>query len=68
MSDVLALPVTTLQGEHTGLRAVIGRKAAHAAFCSATYGVTFPMSEIAVNGPNRDPLNALLRQSPIWGR
>lgn len=32
-----------------------------AAFCSATYGVTFPMSDkIDVNGPNRDPIYALL--------
>jgi glutathione peroxidase len=30
-------------------------------FCSATYGVTFPMSDkIDVNGPHRDPIYGLL--------
>lgn len=38
------------------------------AFCSATYGVTFPMSEkIEVNGPGRTPLYAWLT-APEQGR
>ncbi|MTD57838.1 glutathione peroxidase [Amycolatopsis pithecellobii] len=36
-----------------------------AQFCSATYGVTFPMFEkIDVNGPDRHPLYAELVQTP----
>ncbi|AUH39072.1 glutathione peroxidase [Streptomyces sp. CMB-StM0423] len=36
-----------------------------AAFCSATYGVTFPMFEkIEVNGPDRHPLYRELVQTP----
>ncbi|MEO3764869.1 glutathione peroxidase [Streptomyces sp. B8F3] len=36
-----------------------------AAFCSATYGVTFPMFEkIEVNGPDRHPLYRDLVQTP----
>jgi glutathione peroxidase len=107
MSDLLDLPVTTLQGEDTTLRALTGGGAAlvvnvaskcgltpqytqlealHeeyarrgltvvgfpcnqfmgqepgtaeeiAAFCSATYGVTFPLTEkIEVNGPGAHPV------------
>jgi glutathione peroxidase len=34
-------------------------------FCSATYGVTFPMSsKIDVNGEGRDPLYAALTETP----
>jgi glutathione peroxidase len=34
-------------------------------FCSATYGVTFPMSaKIEVNGPGRHPLYAWLTRAP----
>jgi glutathione peroxidase len=36
-----------------------------AEFCSATYGVTFPMTEkVEVNGPGRHPLYAVLTQTP----
>jgi glutathione peroxidase len=36
-----------------------------AQFCSATYGVTFPMSaKIEVNGPGRDPIYATLTETP----
>jgi glutathione peroxidase len=38
-----------------------GSEAEIVAFCSATYGVTFPMSvKLDVNGPNRHPLYAWL--------
>jgi glutathione peroxidase len=34
-------------------------------FCSATYGVTFPMSaKIDVNGPDRDPVYDILTATP----
>jgi len=107
MSDLLDVPVTTLQGEPTTLRDLTGGKAALvvnvasrcgltpqygalealqkeygdrgltvvgvpcnqfkgqepgtaeeiAEFCSATYGVTFPMTEkVDVNGPGAHPL------------
>jgi glutathione peroxidase len=115
MSDLLNLPVTTLQGAHTtfgelaaGRVALVvnvasrcgktpqyakleqlheefadrgftvlgfpcnqfgeqepGTAADIAEFCSATYGVTFPMSDkIEVNGPNRDPIYAVLTKTP----
>lgn len=33
-------------------------------FCSATYGVTFPMSDkVDVNGPERDPIFAVLAET-----
>jgi glutathione peroxidase len=36
-----------------------------ATFCSATYGVTFPMSaKVEVNGDGRDPIYDLLTQTP----
>jgi glutathione peroxidase len=36
-----------------------------AEFCSATYGVTFPMFEkIEVNGPGRHPIYAVLTETP----
>ncbi|HZC72052.1 MAG TPA: glutathione peroxidase [Jatrophihabitans sp.] len=111
MSDLLGLPVTTLQGEATtfgelsaGKTALVVNVASRcgltpqyaklealheelgaqgftvigfpcnqfhgqepgsaeeiAEFCSATYGVTFPMSnKIDVNGPARDPIYTLL--------
>jgi glutathione peroxidase len=111
VSDLLDLPVTTLQGEHTTLGALTSGRAAlvvnvasrcgltpqyaklealHeefadrgvtvvgfpcnqfggqepgaseeiAAFCSETYGVTFPMSDkVDVNGSDRDPIYSLL--------
>ncbi|MCS6946106.1 MAG: glutathione peroxidase [Steroidobacteraceae bacterium] len=35
-------------------------------FCTATYGVTFPLSaKIEVNGPNRHPLYAWLIAAPV---
>jgi glutathione peroxidase len=111
VTDLLELPMTTLQGERTTLGAVTdgraalvvnvasrcgltpqyaGLEALHeelagrgftvvgfpcnqfggqepgsaeqiAEFCSATYGVTFPMSDkIDVNGPGRDPIYEVL--------
>lgn len=34
-------------------------------FCSATYGVTFPMTaKVDVNGPDRDPIYVRLIQTP----
>jgi glutathione peroxidase len=115
MSDLLDLPVTTLQGTHTtfgelaaGRVALVvnvasrcgntpqyaeleqlqeqfadrgftvlgfpcnqfgdqepGTAAEIAEFCSATYGVTFPMSDkIEVNGPDRDPIYSVLVENP----
>ncbi len=115
MSDLLGLPVTTLQGTHTtfgelaaGRVALVvnvasrcgytpqyagleklheqfadrgftvlgfpcnqfgdqepGTAADIAEFCSATYGVTFPMSDkIEVNGPHRDPIYSVLTETP----
>jgi glutathione peroxidase len=115
MSDLLELPVTTLQGAHTtfgelaaGRVALVvnvasrcgntpqyagleklheafadraftvlgfpcnqfgeqepGTAADIAEFCSATYGVTFPMSDkVEVNGDHRDPIFAVLTQTP----
>ena len=115
MSDLLDLPVTTLQGEETTLGALTGGSAALvvnvaskcgltpqyeqlealqqeyadrgftvlgvpcnqfagqepgtaeeiADFCSATYGVTFPMTEkLDVNGPDADPLYRRLTEVP----
>src|SRR3712207_4385312 len=115
MSDLLDVPVTTLQGEPTTLRALTGGapalvvnvasrcgltpqytalEALHeeyrdrgftvvgvpcnqfmgqepgsaeeiAEFCSATYGVTFPMTEkVEVNGPEAHPLFQQLTAVP----
>jgi glutathione peroxidase len=115
MTDLLQVPVTTLQGEPTTLGALTGGKAAlvvnvasrcgltpqygalealHeefagrgftvigvpcnqfsgqepgsaeeiAEFCSATYGVTFPMTEkVDVNGPGAHPLYQSLTTTP----
>src|SRR3954447_23021249 len=115
MSDLLDLPVTTLQGEETTLAALTGGgpalvvnvasrcgltpqyaqlEALHeeyrsrgftvigvpcnqfmgqepgtaeeiAEFCSATYGVTFPMTEkVEVNGPGAHPLYRELTTTP----
>jgi glutathione peroxidase len=42
-----------------------GTAAEIAEFCSDTYGVTFPMSDkIEVNGAHRDPIYAVLAQTP----
>jgi glutathione peroxidase len=115
MSDLLDLPLTTLQGEPTTLRELTGGSAALvvnvasrcgltpqyaalealqeeyagrgltvvgvpcnqfmgqepgtaeeiAEFCSATYGVTFPMTEkLEVNGPGAHPLYQRLTTAP----
>jgi glutathione peroxidase len=115
MSDLLDLPITTLDGELTTLGALTGGRAAlvvnvasrcgltpqytgleklHeeyadrgftvlgvpcnqfmgqepgtseeiAEFCSATYGVTFPMTgKVEVNGPDADPLYQRLTAVP----
>ena len=115
MSDLLDLPLTTLQGEPTTLRELTGWSAALvvnvaspcgltpqyaalealqeeyagrgltvvgvpcnqfmgqepgtpeeiAEFCSATYGVTFPMTEkLEVNGPGAHPLYQRLTTAP----
>jgi glutathione peroxidase len=120
MSDLLDLPVSTLQGEPTTLRDLTGGKPALVVnvasrcgltpqygalealheeygsrgftvvgvpcnqfmgqepgtaeeiveFCSATYGVTFPMTEkVDVNGPGAHPIYRLLTTTPdIDGR
>jgi glutathione peroxidase len=113
--DLLDIPVTTLQGEDTTLRALTGEGAALvvnvasrcgltpqytqlealqqefgakgltvvgvpcnqfagqepgtaeeiAGFCSATYGVTFPMTgKVEVNGPGAHPLLQRLTEAP----
>jgi glutathione peroxidase len=110
MSDLLDLPVTTLDGEPTTLGALTGGRTALvvnvasrcgltpqytgleklqeeyadrgvpcnqfmgqepgtsgeiAEFCSATYGVTFPMTEkVEVNGPDAHPLYQRLTAAP----
>ena len=115
MSDLLDLPVTTLQGEGTTLRGLTAGRAALvvnvasrcgltpqyegleqlqreygdrgftvvgvpcnqfagqepgtaeeiAGFCSATYGITFPMTEkLEVNGPGAHPLFQRLTEAP----
>lgn len=57
--SVLGFPCNQFMGQEPGSPAEI------AEFCSATYGVTFPMfSKIEVNGPGRDPLYAELTAYP----
>ena len=56
---VLGFPCNQFKGQEPGTAADI------AEFCSATYGVTFPMSDkIEVNGDHRDPIYAVLTQTP----
>ncbi len=56
---VLGVPCNQFGGQEPGSGAEI------ATFCSATYGVTFPMTEkIEVNGPGRHPLYARLTAAP----
>ncbi|HEY5456580.1 MAG TPA: glutathione peroxidase [Acidothermaceae bacterium] len=56
---VLGFPCNQFKGQEPGTAADI------AEFCSATYGVTFPMSDkIEVNGAARDPIYAVLTQTP----
>jgi glutathione peroxidase len=52
---VLGFPCNQFYGQEPGTEAEIAK------FCSAEYGVTFPMSsKIEVNGDNRDPIYAAL--------
>jgi glutathione peroxidase len=52
---VLGVPCNQFAGQEPGTAEEI------ATFCSATYGVTFPLTEkIDVNGPHRHPLYAAL--------
>ncbi|MBF4163692.1 glutathione peroxidase [Nocardioides acrostichi] len=56
---VVGLPCNQFGGQEPGSSSEI------AEFCSATYGVTFPMSEkIEVNGEGRHPLYAELTETP----
>jgi glutathione peroxidase len=56
---VLGFPCNQFGDQEPGTAAEI------ADFCSATYGVTFPMSDkIDVNGAHRDPIYAVLTQTP----
>ena len=55
---VLGFPCNQFGEQETGDDAAI------AAFCSATFGVTFPMfAKIEVNGPNAAPLFTYLRKA-----
>lgn len=55
---VLGFPCNQFKGQEPGTDDEIG------AFCSANYGVTFPMfSKVEVNGPGRDRLFAWLTQA-----
>ena len=54
--SVIGFPCNQFAGQEPGSDAEI------AEFCSATYGVTFPMSgKIEVNGPGADPLYTWLK-------
>ena len=56
---VVGFPCNQFGGQEPGTAGEI------AEFCSATYGVTFPMFEkIEVNGPGRHPIYAALTQAP----
>jgi glutathione peroxidase len=56
---VVGFPTNQFGGQEPGSAAEI------AEFCSATYGVTFPMSDkIDVNGDGRDPIYAELTTVP----
>lgn len=59
---VVGLPCNQFGGQEPGTADEI------AEFCSATYGVTFPMSEkVEVNGPGRHPVYAGLVDTPDEG-
>ena len=59
---VLGVPCNQFAGQEPGSAEQI------AEFCSATYGVTFPMTEkVDVNGPDRHPLYAGLVDVPDAG-
>lgn len=56
---VLGFPCNQFGGQEPGTNEEI------AEFCSATYGVTFPMfDKLDVNGPGRHPLYQVLTQAP----
>jgi glutathione peroxidase len=56
---VVGFPCNQFGGQEPGTSDEIAQ------FCSATYGVTFPMFEkIEVNGPDRHPIYAELTQTP----
>jgi glutathione peroxidase len=56
---VLGVPCNQFGGQEPGTSEEI------ATFCSATYGVSFPMTEkVDVNGPGRHPLYAELTATP----
>ena len=56
---VLGVPCNQFKGQEPGSAAEI------AEFCSATYGVTFPMlAKTEVNGEGRDPLFHVLADAP----
>jgi glutathione peroxidase len=56
---VLGFPCNQFGGQEPGTAEEI------AEFCSATYGVTFPMFEkVEVNGPGRHPIYSLLTEIP----
>jgi glutathione peroxidase len=56
---VLGVPCNQFAGQEPGTADEI------AEFCSATYGVTFPMTaKLEVNGAGRDPLYAALTETP----
>jgi glutathione peroxidase len=56
---VVGFPCNQFGGQEPGSTEEI------AEFCSATYGVTFPMSDkIEVNGPGRDPIYDRLTEVP----
>jgi glutathione peroxidase len=56
---VIGVPCNQFGGQEPGTSEEI------ATFCSATYGVTFPLTEkIEVNGPGRHPLYARLVEVP----
>jgi glutathione peroxidase len=56
---VLGFPCNQFGGQEPGTSEEI------ASFCSATYGVTFPMSDkVEVNGPGRDPIYDRLTAVP----
>jgi glutathione peroxidase len=56
---VLGVPCNQFKGQEPGTSEEI------AEFCSATYGVTFPMTEkVDVNGPDAHPLYRRLTETP----
>ena len=59
---VIGVPCNQFMGQEPGSAEEI------AEFCSATYGVTFPMTEkIEVNGEGRHPVYTELTQAPVHG-